>query len=412
MLRSFDSAVSGLKINQTKLDIVSNNIANANTTGYKSQSVNFEDNISQTIKGATSASRAYGGTNAEQVGMGASVASITTDTTQGSFTSTGRNLDVAIEGGGYFMVASGGNMAKESDCIGVDSTNHTLGDVPTGTTVSYTRDGSFTLDADGNLLTSDGHKVLGYSMMGRNNITATGASGAYYGNFVSISRTQGASTAGINSSASIITSGVTLSSAISTVLSASAATGSSTIKSGDVAFVDANDADLRADGNELHTLKIPDVVYEVTTKNGTDVSIKPVKVTGFSIGTDGVIKATLEDNKVAAVGQIAMASFKNPEGLEKAGGNFYNTSASSGDPMIMSGAASKIQGMTSYNNSIAATDNSNGFGKMQNGYLEASNVDLAQEFTNMIIASRSYQANGKAITTGDEILQDLVGLIR
>lgn len=417
MLRSLNSGISGLRANQEKLDVIGNNIANSNTTGFKSQSVNFADNISQTMKSASSASRNYGGTNEEQIGLGVNVASISTDTSKGSMDVTNRNLDCAIDQeGDYFMVATGGTMFNESDCIKVDAQKHTMGTIPAGTSVSYTRDGSFQLDNEGNLLTSDGHRVLGYSMMGRNTLFSSGTT-QYFGDVVSISRAQGASTVGSLTGSSIIGAKSTITSAISTVIGrASAAVStlpaSSYISAGDVAFVDSSDSDLRADGTNLHTLRIPSSVKEFYSDANKKVHVKDVKVNSFSIGTDGVIKATLSDGKIAAIGQLAMSSFSNPGGLERAGGNYLSTSPNSGDPILRSGAAAHIKNETAYNDSIVSEDNSGGYGAVVNGALEMSNVDLAKEFTDMIVASRAYQANSKTITTGDQTLETLVGLIR
>jgi flagellar hook protein FlgE len=126
-----------------------------------------------------------------------------------------------------------------------------------------------------------------------------------------------------------------------------------------------------------------------------------VRVKTFSIELDGVIKAVLDDGSVALIGQVAMASFKNPAGLTKLGKNLYSESANSGEAVIRSGLGS-----------AAADDNSRGYGDMLQGMLEMSNVDLGEQFTEMIVTSRAFQANSKTITTGDEILQDILNLKR
>ncbi|KOF55861.1 MULTISPECIES: flagellar hook-basal body complex protein [Clostridium] len=413
MLGLFSAGISGMSTSQDKLNVTGSNIANSSTTAYKSQSVNYSDTFSETISDATSATRNSGGTNAKQVTLGTQVSSISTDISKGSLNPTGRNLDAAITGeGSYFMVANGQTMFNEDDCIKVDTNNHSITTVPTGTAVSYTRDGSFQLDDQGNLLTSDGHRVLGYSMIGRNEIGS-----GYYADVVSISKNQGESTGNVSTDSSVITAdGVTtLDGANSVVISrASAVTTngeSSYIAAGDVAFVDTEDPDLRADGSNLHTLRVPDSVKKIYhDANGTHV--KSVKVKSFSIGQDGIITAVLDDNTTAALGQIAMATFKNPEGLTKDGSNLLSVSPNSGAAILRSGAANDIKGQDAYNKSIAAHDNSSGYPTIQGGALEESNVDLAKEFTNMIVASRAFQANGKSISTGDEILQSLVNLVK
>lgn len=143
----------------------------------------------------------------------------------------------------------------------------------------------------------------------------------------------------------------------------------------------------------LKSLRIPDTVYDAATDTY-------LKVKTFSIGKDGVITATLDSGKVAALGQIAMAQFKNPAGLTKEGGNVYSASITSGAASLRSGINTKGE------------DNSALYGDARQNALEGSNVDLAEQFTDMIVASRAFQANGKSITTGDEILQDIINLKR
>lgn len=133
MLRSLYSGVSGMKSFQTKLDVIGNNIANVNTYGFKSGRVTFKDLVSQTMQNATS-----NGTNPIQIGSGTTVGSIDTLDTQGSSQNTGRTLDLEIQGDGYFQIQN---------------------NVPTNPP-NYTRSGNFYLDSTGNLVTSDGSKVL------------------------------------------------------------------------------------------------------------------------------------------------------------------------------------------------------------------------------------------------------------
>lgn len=419
--RAMSAAISGLNVNQNELDVIGNNIANQGTVGFKSQEINFEDAISQNIKEATGANGTYGGTNASQIGLGSNVASITVDTSTGNLVSTGRPLDMAIDGEGYFMVASGDDMSDETKCVQVDPTNHVVTSVPTGTSIVYTRDGTFSTDTNGDLVTSDGYKVLGYSMMGRNLLgqskDASGKITNYYGNVVSLSHTQDSGTLSQDSTDGTAyvsgAGGNSLSKSVNSVITAKAAgDATSTIASGDVAFVDATDPDLRTDNSDLHTLKIPKTMKEITTTDGTNYTVKDVTVTGFTVEQDGIIKATLSDKNTAAIGQIALASFANPAGLDKIGGNKYQTSANSGTATVRSGYAKEINGNDTYNQSIALINNdtNKAYGDIDQDYLEGSNVDLAQQFTNMIVASRAYQANGKTITTSDEISQTLINL--
>lgn len=293
MLRSLYSGVSGMKAQQTKLDVIGNNIANVSTTAFKSSRVTFKDMLSQTMQNAsspvggsaTTAETGVGGTNPKQAGLGVAVASIDTDMSQGSLQPTERSGDLAIQGNGYFIVS------------------------PDGKNFSYTRDGSFTLDKFGNLITSDGLHVMGVKDV----------SGA--------------------TSATSITNTTTLA-----------------------------------------EINIP----------LTDSSSNSIK--SFSIDKDGTIKAIYTDKPVI-IGRIGMAVFQNPQGLQKEGGNLYTVTSNSGDPQ-------------------KGNPSDNGFGTTEQGFLEMAKVDLANEFTEMIISSRAFQANSKIITTSDEVLQELINLKR
>lgn len=161
---------------------------------------------------------------------------------------------------------------------------------------------------------------------------------------------------------------------------------------GTINFVDAT-GDLKSYDGELKTLRIPDKVRIP----GTD---QELRVKTYTIDKSGVINGVLEDGRVAALGQIAMASFKNPEGLSKLGGNLYSSSVNSGNAIIKTGVGT------------LGDDNSKGYGDNLQGMLEMSNVDLAEQFTDMIVSTRAFQAAGKMITTGDEILQDIINLKR
>ncbi|MBV7272212.1 flagellar hook-basal body complex protein [Clostridiaceae bacterium UIB06] len=346
MLPSLYSGISGLKANQRKLDVVGNNIANSSTTAFKSQRARFEDMISQSVSQASQATNTTGGVNGKQVGLGVQLAGIDTTTSQGSMQPTSRNLDFAIDGTGYFVVGTGGlptdSAATSGNVITIpDPATHKMaGD---GVTSQFTRDGSFTLDTQGNLLTSDGLRVYGYA---NTNVAITYATDVKTAHTVDITNPNAQNGA---------------------------------------------DMDPGSTG-ALVPLVIPD---SVTINGGT-----PVKVQSFSVGKDGIINAVLANGASAALGQIAMASFSNEAGLKKDGKNLYSSSANSGDPLLRSIAGDTTE------------DNSGGYGDVIQGCLEMSNVDLAEQFTDMIIASRAFQANGKIISTGDEILQDLVNLKR
>src|SRR5579875_2078676 len=147
MLRSLYAGISGLSAEQTMLDVTSNNIANVNTTGFKSSSVQFEDTLSQTLSAAGLAQTYKAGTNPDQVGLGVRVAGISTNLAQGSQESTGNNLDTMISGDGYFVTSNGSQQL-------------------------YTRNGAFHWDSEGRLATADGGLVRGWTAV--NGVVNTG----------------------------------------------------------------------------------------------------------------------------------------------------------------------------------------------------------------------------------------------
>ncbi len=156
-------------------------------------------------------------------------------------------------------------------------------------------------------------------------------------------------------------------------------------------FIDANSIDIKSDESKLVPLVIPETVM----KNGEEI-----KVQGFSIEKDGLVKAVLADGSTTVLGQVAVAGFANTSGLDQIGQNMYSPSTNSGAAILRSGKGTD------------RIDNSGAYGSMMQGFLEMSNVDLSLQFTDMIVASRSFQACSKVITTGDEILQELVNLKR
>lgn len=327
MIRGMYAGISGMKSQQTKLDVIGNNLANVGTTGFKSSRVVFKDMLYQNSSNAVGASNNLGGSNAKQVGLGVSIGSIDRIMGQGMMQPTGRALDVAMDGEGFFMVAKGPVAHQDGDItLDGDGTIDNAGERE----IFYTRDGSFSLDSEGYLVTSSGERVLGYSV------------------------------------------------------------GGSIENDGTVKFVDSETPDLKADDG-LRTLKIPDSV------EGQNGEMK--KVMSYSIGKDGLITAVVEGGEVAVLGQLATASFKNPEGLEAVGNNMYLNSSNSGAPLVSSGFG-------------ADPDDVRTNGDIIQGMLEMSNVDIAEQFTDLIVTSRAFQASSKIISTSDEILQDVVNLKR
>ena len=257
MLRSMYAGVSGMKGFQTKLDVIGNNIANVNTVGYKKSTINFQDLLSQNLSSS--------GVNPMQVGLGSTTSAINVVHTPGSFMTTGVGTDLAVVGDGFFVVQN-----------------------PTPNGGQYlTRAGNFVVEADGDLVTTQGYNVL--------------------------------------------------------------------------------------------------------NSNGQKITI-PATYESFTINRLGQVMGKQANGTETNIGDIGIAQPANPAGLSKFGGSLYELTTSSGPAPI--GSA------TTRNTEIAS------------GMLEMSNVDLTEEFTEMIIAQRGFQANSRIITTSDEVLQEVVNLKR
>jgi flagellar hook protein FlgE len=281
MMRGMFAAISGLKQHQVMLDVTANDISNVNTIGYKSSRVTFQDSLTQMQRGAAGPTTTTGGSNAAQVGLGVGLGSIDNLMSGGARQTTGNPLDVAIEGDGFFQLASGNPAAGGAVMA------------PT----SYTRAGNFSISSEGFLITQTGQFVLGFTQP---------------------------QAAAPQPAAIQVPAG---------------STGLAIDASGGVSYVDP----------------------------GTGLRTTPYRLT--------------------------LATFSNPAGLERSGGNQWIPSANSGQ---------KTQ----------STPGVSGLGSTTAGAVEMSNVDLAQTFTNMITAQRGFQANSRVISTADEMLQDLVNLKR
>ncbi|WP_053219750.1 flagellar basal body rod protein FlgG [Virgibacillus senegalensis] len=298
MLRSMYAGISGMKGFQTKLDVIGNNIANVNTSGFKKGRVTFQDMMSQSMSAAEGpvvqgGAAIRGGVNPSQVGLGSQVGSIDNLHTVGNLQTTNRSLDLALEGDGMFVLGEDANGDE----------NFTFG----GNEMTFTRAGNFYLDDDGYIVNSDGKYLLGQ----------TGAP---------------------------------------------------------------------EDDGGLGRIQIPE------------------DAESFSIQSTGEVTYVDPQDGATTAGTIRLAKFSNPGGLEKLGSNTYQMTANAGVYTDGDNAFNSIDDLV-----IPGQD---GGASVVSGALEMSNVDLAEEFTEMITAQRGFQANTRIITTSDEILQELVNLKR
>ncbi|MFJ5622107.1 flagellar hook protein FlgE [Peribacillus loiseleuriae] len=419
MLRSMYSGISGLKNFQTKLDVIGNNIANVNTYGFKKSRVTFADTMNQTISGASASTANRGGKNSMQVGLGSAVSTIDTIHTQSSLQNTGRSLDLGISGDGYFVVAN-------------------------GNALSYTRAGNFYLDNNGTLVNGDGYKVQAYDTNGvlgdvAVNVNASMPSTktteiAFSGNLSSdtiptksftqqmkvVDEKGNAHTIDVHyvktgdNAWDVYAGGVSPFKADGT-LKSGADTPKATVNYKLTFTQDPVTKKITPSANAKTDIVIPDPEEEDPTKwtNKINVLLDFEKITqtddpttaqglpdgstegsleSFTIGQTGEISGVYSNGQVTTLGTVAIAKFSNTSGLTKTGGNLFQESISSGTANI--GVAG------------------DGRGTLAPGSLEMSNVDLSEEFTDMIVAQRGLQSNTRIITTSDEILQELVNLKR
>lgn len=404
MLRSLFSAVSGMRAHQTKMDTVGNNIANVNTVGYKSSDTIFEDTLSQMVNRGGQPAAGRGGQNPAQVGLGVKVAGIATNWSQGSTQSTGRATDMMINGDGFFVVKQGGE---------------TL----------YSRAGGFSFDGNGNFVTPDGATLQGYPAV--NGVVDPNAPIGdlklpFGASIDPVSTTTGTVIGNLPATDAVgspaITSGITMyddQGKAHQVVYAFSKTGPNAwqvdISDNGVAqgstpltFDSAGKLTAPAGGTFAFT---PTPAGEWTgpvtvdlagiTQFGGTNTIAATEQNGsaagilqsFGVGSDGTVVGTYSNGLSQAVGQVAIAGFANPGGLEKAGNSTYRAGFNSGAVQV-------------------GTAGTGGRGSLTGGALEMSNVDLAQEFTSLIVAQRGFQANSRVITASDEILQDVVNLKR
>ncbi|KNZ70879.1 flagellar hook-basal body protein [Thermincola ferriacetica] len=413
MMRSMFAGVSGLRNHQTRMDVIGNNIANVNTIGYKKSRVTFQDMLSQNIRGASSPTTTRGGTNPMQVGLGMTINTIDTIHTQGSSETTGKVTDMMVDGDGFFIVGDGMNRY-------------------------YTRAGNFDFDALGNLVYPNGLKVQGWLADNTGKIdTSTAIQGITIPKGQSIQPKQTANIDFINN--------LDAGAAIGTVRNVSIEVYDSlgnlytipatftksntnewtfdlgTLPSGITSFTLTNNV-ITFNPDGTYNSPAPGTSTLNLNLNGSVGASTPITVkidftkltqfngssnadmnsqdgypsgvlNGYAIDKSGIITGRFSNGLTKPLAQVALANFNNPAGLMKAGENLYVQSNNSGNAQI--GAAG-----------------SGGRGNISPGQLEMSNVDLSQEFTDMIITQRGFQANSRIITVSDEMLQELVNLKR
>jgi flagellar hook protein FlgE len=428
---AFSAGLSGLNANAVYLSVIGNNLANINTVGFKTSSVTFMDLVSQTIGG--------GSQNPMQVGLGVVTGSISPVFSQGAPESTREATNVAIQGGGFFLVRG-------------DNGN------------AYTRAGNFSFDSNGVLVSPDGYKVQGWTATdAQGKIVTTGTPGdiavppgvlrapAATSTFATVSNLSASAAVNDTFTSSVQIYDSLGQSHLTTLTYTNTGAGAwnwamtvdggevtggtagtpSTLASGTVAFDGTgklNSVTVAAPGTGGGTLPAAttlDVTFATPAwTNGATANTltwditddnQVNSLTGYSAASatsslrqngsaagmvdnisilkDGTIQATFGAGQTVSVGQIALVNFNNPKGLVKLGSNKYGESQAAGAPNV-------------------GTAGTGGRGTLIGNALEQSNVDIAQEFTQMILAQRGYQANSKTITVSDELMVDTLQLKR
>jgi len=485
MMRSLFSGVSGLKVHQTKMDVIGNNISNVNTVGFKSSTVTFSDVLYQTTQSASgpNADTGAAGKNAMQIGLGSSVAGISTSvSTTGGSQRTDNPFDVMINGDGFFIVNSGGS-------------NY------------FTKAGAFQIDANGTLCTTTGATVMGWptnaegteiekggvralNVMSADNkyaepeattkatvsgnidpkdaqasssSTSAGAPtivsfydnlgnqydakvafkqdpsnpSVYNSQLVDITDSNGKSIfSTFNKSTNQYepTNGLTVTyggqkysvsqDKIDQSTGAVTLTGTATKINFDGSTGKFNGVGTAAtngaapvttaeltvaltNSNPFKTVEIDfgtmtnyadggtsNITAKKGNADGEGIGKKVGEMTALSIDTSGKIYGTYSNGTNKLLGQIALATFSNPAGLEAVGNNMFRETKNSGE----------FDGV--------GVDPSSGSNSLTTGVLEMSNVDLSAEFTSMITTQRGFQANSRIITTSDTMLEELINLKR
>lgn len=415
MLTSFYSALTGLNNNSLSINVIGDNLANLNSTGFKGSRAFFSELVGSGAETATNG-------NPIQVGLGSSSTGVSPVFTQGSILTTGRSSDVAISGSGFFVVSTGddgigftraGNLTFTKDgelltgegfkLVGYPATNGTIDTnaglgpiiVPKGS--SQPPQATTRLSVGANL---DAREAVGgtfstsiqvYDSLGTAHVVSLTFTKASNGNWswtatVPAEDTGGAVTAppttvGTGSltfdNLGLLTGPTTDPTLAITGLANGAANMNLTFS-----LRDANDAPLLTNYSSASAVSS-------TTQDGCAASV----LREISFGSDGIVTGIYESGQVRPLAQVVLANFPNVEGLLKFKGATFVDSVSSGEPSI----------------GIPGTG---GRGTLTGSALELSNVDIAQEFTNIIVAQRGYQANSKVITVTDELYQDAINMKR
>ena len=402
------AAIAGLKTHMNKLNVLGNNIANVNTSGYKAQRTVFRDALYTTYSGGSDGTATTGGRNPSQIGYGSQVASIDLNMTTGTY-DPGNPMDCMLYGDGFFMVGDK-DIAKVIDAQ----------DPTTFKSLKLTRVGDFKFGPDGYLVDGKGNAVYGFLTYG----TTADGNPKVSDQLVPIRLPR-------------------MEKVIVNKKTGAEATEADAIENGKlkddfeysykVRYPVVEDANNVGAGGNATAIRLED--YWPKDENGADIvadsnPLAFAQIDSISIDTkSGRISGTLKDtDQPITIGFLAIGNVTNPDGVTHEGESYYSCSAGAGDLQVsmLGGVASEL-GITHVNGSLAQDPNdpdadvelsrkaeigSAGTTTLYTGGLEGSNVDLATEISEMIKAQRGYQANTRIITVTDSMLEELVNMKR
>ncbi len=413
---SFATALSGLNANSQDLSVISNNLANLNTTAFKSAAASFQDLFYQQIGSS-------GDGNPLEVGAGTQVGSVPTNFTQGNTESTGVPTDLAIQGGGFLIgmkngqevFTRAGNLSLTSDGLlvapdgsqiqgfsavnGVISPSQTPG--PLTISTGLINPPNATANAQLSVNLDSGTAVGGtfstpftvYDSLGAPHVltfsfTKTAANAWSYSITIPAADVAGATAVVIASGTGA--TGLTFNGAGQLTSPTGNITGISIANLADGANTLTFDWNLTdANGNGLLTQVSAPSSTSATHQDG----FASGSLVSYNIGSDGIIQGTFSNGQTQPLGQILLATFANDQGLSRLGSNEFVANLASGAPSV-------------------GVPGTGGRGTLSGGALEQSNVDISTEFANLILAQSGFQANAKVVTTLDTITQDTINMIQ
>lgn len=405
---AFGTALSGLSAAQTDLNVTANNIANSATTGYKESRTEFAELFSSSLQGVSS----------RQAGNGVSVTAVSQQFAQGDVETTSNSLDLAISGSGFFVVSDGGSL-------------------------QYTRAGAFSTDNNGYVVNSSGQRLQVYAATGDGRFDTSQTVDLQMQTSVSAPRATETASADFNL-ASNATAPTTAtfdpddSSSYNNATTMTVYDSLGATHSASMYFVKGANANewtvhMTVDGTEVGTgatltynssgqLTSPangevnfgtyatgtgaedlDITFDFSesTQYGNSFSVSTLSQDGYTTGElssitvddSGIVQANYTNGEAVALGQVAIVTFANQQGLQKVDNTNWIETYASGQP-------------------VYGTAGSSNYGQIQSGALESSNVDLTQELVNMIVAQRNYQANAQMISTEKSITETVINMAR